>query len=53
MRVFLRGIMALAQMKRRERSASVEEDMTFLIIWDIVRTDPLREGTGVFLEIAM
>ena len=30
--VFLRGIMALAQMKRPESSASAEEDMTFLII---------------------
>ena len=53
MRVFLRGIMALAQMKRPEISASVAEDMTFFIIWEIVRTGPLREGTGVFLESMM
>ena len=38
--------MALAQMKRPESSASAAEDMTFLIIWEMVRTGPLREGTG-------
>ena len=53
MRVFLRGMMALAQMKRPESSASVAEDITILIIWAIVRTGPLREGTGVFLESTM
>ena len=53
MRVFLRGIMALAQMKRPESSASAAEDVMFLIIWDIVRKGPLREGTGVFLENMM
>ena len=42
----LRGIMALAQMKRPESSASAAEDMTFLMIWAIVRTGPLREGRG-------
>ena len=40
--------MALAQTKRHESSASAAEDMTFLIIWVIVRTGLLREGTGVF-----
>ena len=53
MRVFLRGIMALAQMKRPDSLASAAEDMTFLIIWAIVRTVPLREGTGVFSESMM
>ena len=45
--------MALEHMKRPESSASVAEDMTFLIIWAIVRTGLLREGTGVFLESMM
>ena len=53
MRMFLRVIMALAQMKRPEISASASEDMTFLMIWGIVRTVPLREGTGVFSENMM
>ena len=53
MRLFLRGIMALAQMKRPESSASAAEDMMFLMIWAIVRTGPLREGTGVFSESMM
>ena len=53
MRVFLRNIITLAQMKRPESSSSAAEDMTFLIIWAIVRTSPLREGTGVFLETMM
>ena len=53
MRVFLRGIMALAQMKRPERLASEAEYMTFLMIWAIVWTGPLREGTGVFSESMM
>ena len=42
MRVFLRGIMALAQMKRPESLASAAEDMTFLMIWVIFSTGPLR-----------
>ena len=42
--------MALAQMKKPESSASASEDMTFLSIWAIVRTGPLREGTGVISE---
>ena len=50
MRVFLRGITALVQIKRPDSLASAVEDMTFLIIWDIVRTGPLREDTGVFSE---
>ena len=45
--------MALAQMKRPESLASAAGDMTFLIIWDIVRTGSLREGTGVFSESMM
>ena len=45
--------MALAQMKRPESLASAAEDMMFLIIWDILRTGPLREGTGVFSESMM
>ena len=45
--------MALAQMKRPESLASAGEDMTFLIIWDIVRTGLLRDGTGVFSESMM
>ena len=49
MRVFLRGIMALAHMKRPESSDSAAEDMAFLMIWAIVRTGPLREGKGVLL----
>ena len=53
MRVFLRGIMALAQTKRPEISDSAAEDMTFLMIWAIVRTGPLIEGTGVFSESMM
>ena len=53
MSMFLRGIMALAQMKRPESSDSVAEDMTFLMIWEIFRTGPLREGTGVFSESMM
>ena len=40
--------MALAQMKRRESSASAAEDMTFLMIWAIVRTGPLIDGTFFF-----
>ena len=47
MRVFQRGTMALAQMKRPEISASATEDVTFLMIWAMVRTGPLMEGTGV------
>ena len=39
--------MALEQMKRPESLASAAEDMTFLIIWAIVRMGALREGTGV------
>ena len=51
MKVFLRGIMDLAQMKRTESLASAAEDMPFLSIWAIVRTGPLREGTwGVLGE---
>ena len=53
MRVFLRGIMALAQMKWPESLASEAEDMTFLMIWAIVRTGSFREGTGVFSESMM
>ena len=45
--------MALAQMKRPESSDSVAEDMTFFIIWSMVRTGLLREGTGVFSESMM
>ena len=45
--------MASAQMKRPESSASAADDMTFLIIWAIVRTGLLREGTGVFSERMM
>ena len=45
--------MALAQMKRPESLASASEDMTFLIIWDIVRMGPLRKGRGVFSESMM
>ena len=45
--------MALAQMKRPESSNSAAEAMTFLMIWVIVRTGPLREGTGVFSESMM
>ena len=45
--------MALAQIKRPESSASAAEDMTFLMIWAIVRTGPLIEGTGVFSESMM
>ena len=37
--------MALAQIKRPDSLASAAKDMTFLIIWDIVRTGPLIEGT--------
>ena len=48
MRVFLRGVMAMAHMKRPESLSSAAEDMTFLIIWVIVRTGSLREGTGLF-----
>ena len=40
--------MALVQMKRPESLASAAEDMTFLMIWEIVRTGPLIEGTGLF-----
>ena len=53
MRVFLRGIMALAQMKRPESSASAAEDMTFLMILEIFRTGLLREGTGVLSDSMM
>ena len=42
--------MALAQMKRPESSASAAKDVTFLFIWEIVRTSPLMEGTGVSSE---
>ena len=45
--------MALAQMKRPDSSASAAEDMTFLMIWAIVRTGTLREDTGVFSESMM
>ena len=53
MRVFLMDIMALAQMKRPDSSASAAKDMTFLIIWAIARTVLLREGTGVLSESMM
>ena len=53
MRVFLRGIVAFAQIKRPESSASAADDMTFLIIWTIVRMGPLREGTWLFSESIM
>ena len=45
--------MDLVQMKRPESSASEAEDMTFLIIWEMVRMSPLMEGTGVSSEIMM
>ena len=45
--------MALAQMKRPESSASAAQDMTFLMIWAIVRTGPLIEVTGLFSESMM
>ena len=37
--------MTLAQMKRPDSLSSAAEDMTFLMIWEIVRTGLLREGT--------
>ena len=45
--------MALAQIKRPESSASAVEDITFLIIWAMVRTCLLRDGNWVFSEIMM
>ena len=51
--LFRRGIMALAQMRRPKSSASAAEDMTFFIIWEMVKTGPLREGTGVLSESMM
>ena len=45
--------MDLAQTKRPESSASAAEEMTFFIIWAMVRMGPLMEGTGVFSEIMM
>ena len=50
MRVFRRGTMTLVQMKKPESLASAAEDMTFLIIWEMVRTGLLMEGTGVSSE---
>ena len=40
-------------MKRLESLASAAEDMTFLMILTILRTVPLREGTGLFSESMM
>ena len=53
MRVFRRGTMDLAQMKRPEILASAAEDMMFIIIWEMVRTGLLMEGTGVSSERMM
>ena len=37
---------SLEVMKRPTSSASADEDMTNLMIWDIVSMDPLSWGTG-------
>ena len=40
------GIASLQLMKRAPNSASAAEDMTAFIIFEIVRTDPLFDGTA-------
>ena len=40
------GTISLAQMYRPASSDSAAEDMTHLIIWEMVRTGPLYLGTG-------
>ena len=46
MRVWRRGTMYLAVIKRVASSASVAEDMTKLIIWEMVRMGTLYLGLG-------
>ena len=45
--------MALAQMNRPAILASAAEDITNLMIWEIVRTGPLLVGTVVSSESMM
>ena len=47
------GTMALAQTKRPASSASAAEDMTFLMIYETMRTGPLYVGAGTFSESIM
>ena len=45
-RVCQMGTIALSIMKKTASSASASEDMKNLIIWDMVRMDPLSRVTG-------
>ena len=49
MRVCRICTIALEVTKRLASSASVAEDMTDSIVWDMVRMDPLSRGTGSYL----
>ena len=46
MRVFGIGTISLYMIKSAANSASAVEDMTNLIIWDMVSTGPLKHGIG-------
>ena len=53
MRVFRSVTMALAQMNRPDILALAAEDITNLMIWATVRSEPLLVGTGVSSESMM
>ena len=42
------GTISLDMIKSAANSASLVEDMTNLIIWDMVSTGPLKRGVGSF-----
>ena len=47
------GTIALSQTKSPASSASAAEDMTFLMIYETMRTGPLYVGAGTFSESIM
>ena len=53
MKVWQRGTIYLAVMKRDTSSDLAVEDINNLIIWVRVRSGPLLAGMGKFLEIKM
>ena len=52
-RVWRKGIIYLAVMKRAPSSDSAAEDMTNLMIWAMVRMAPLERGKGSFSDRKM
>ena len=51
MRVFWRGIMTLAQVKMPESSALAAVNMTFLIIWAMVRTGLFKHSIANYVRL--